>query len=135
MRRNQDAHVRLGYSWELEEEYAGIPPECYELQLWATVSPYDPGDRDCPPSGPTVEIDRVSLESVITDDGTHSALSEPRRHEIEAAFEKWIEDPAQVYVLKELENRFCYEAYEADLAAKEDAEERRLEMRRERELL
>ncbi|MFA6046760.1 MAG: hypothetical protein WC718_17390 [Phycisphaerales bacterium] len=129
MRRNRDRTVRLGYTWEPDQNPDNAT---YDLKITAIVEPSDPGDRDTPSSLGSVEFTGASLETVTTETETHRAIDEPRRDKIEQRFLAWLDAPEQILVWERLEEQARMTAEADDAGAKEEAEVRRAEARRER---
>lgn len=109
--RRHDITVTIGWTWE--PEVNGEIPVAYDFRITAVVTPYVPasmyGGSDqtgWQEEGPTCEIREVSLEKIHDGAGTHSALTDPHRENIEEEFRAWLEAHPDVRVQIEFA---CYE--------------------------
>ena len=101
--------VTIDYTWEPE-----ALQHAYEFRITADCEPgepavmYYPDGSGYPGSPPTVEDIEVSLVEVIGDEGTHSALSEPYRAELEGAFDYQIQSDPSLF--RDIEDRLLKQA-------------------------
>lgn len=95
--RRTSTHCSIGWTFEPEDDNGDIPV-AYDFLITADAYPGEPAvmyDRNgdgYPGSPPSLDDIQVSLKTVHDANGSHSALLEPHRAEIEKRFQALIDD-------------------------------------------